>query len=90
MTTLTIRVDDNVKKEASNIYESCGLNLSSAINMFLRQTIIKKRFPLSVETEISEDYSYTYPEGFFDLCGALKTEIEEPKDEIAKPEDFGI
>ena len=58
--------------------------------MFLRQTIIKRRFPIAVETEISEDYSSTYPKGFFDLCGALKDDFEVPQDLPIEKEDFDI
>lgn len=89
MSTLTIRVDEKIKKEASDIYESCGLNLSSAINMFLRQTVIRRKFPLAIESEISEDYSYTYPKGFFDLCGALDEDID-PKDLPLEKQDFAV
>lgn len=89
MSTLTIRVDERIKKEASDIYESCGLNLSSAINMFLRQTVIKRKFPLTIETEISSDYSYTYPKGFFDLCGSLDEEII-PEDLALPKQDFEV
>ena len=36
---VTIRVDKDVKKQAEVLFHDLGLNLSSAINMFLHQTI---------------------------------------------------
>lgn len=69
-TTITFRTDEKLKKEAVQLYESLGMNLSTALNMFMRQSVARKKFPCSIEAEISGDYSYTYPEGFFDLFGA--------------------
>ncbi|MCQ2400472.1 MAG: type II toxin-antitoxin system RelB/DinJ family antitoxin [Lachnospiraceae bacterium] len=69
-TTITFRTDEKLKKEASRLYESMGMSLSTALNMFMRQSVAKKKFPCSIEAEISGDYSYTYPEGFFDMFGA--------------------
>lgn len=36
---ITIRVDKDVKKQAEVLFHDLGLNLSSAINMFLHQAI---------------------------------------------------
>ena len=36
---VTIRVDKDVKKQAEVLFHDLGLNLSSAINMFLQQAI---------------------------------------------------
>ena len=36
---VTIRVDKDVKKQAEVLFHDLGLNLSSAINMFLHQVI---------------------------------------------------
>ena len=90
MTTLTIRVDESTKKEASKVFESSGMNLSTAINMFLRQAIIKQRFPCSIESEISCDYSFSYPKGFFDLFCKGNNGIEEPDDILLTSENLGI
>lgn len=37
--TTTIRIDEDVKQEARPILEALGLNISSAINIFLRAVI---------------------------------------------------
>ena len=41
-TNVTIRVDKDVKKQAEVLFNDLGLNLSSAINMFLRQAIAEQ------------------------------------------------
>ena len=71
--------DEKLKEEATNLYDSLGLSLSSAINIFLRQSVLKKKFPCSIDLEIMKDYEKTYPKGFFKLFGSGKNlDIEEP------------
>ena len=36
---ININVDSNVKKEAAELFNSLGLNMSTAINLFLRKSI---------------------------------------------------
>lgn len=45
MTTLNVRVDENVKTQAMQILSARGLNLSTGINVFLRQVIEEKGLP---------------------------------------------
>ncbi len=47
-TTLNIRVDKAVKAEAESILSNLGLNLTTAINIFLRQTIRTNGIPFAV------------------------------------------
>ena len=42
---VTIRVDKDVKKQAEVLFNDLGLNLSSAINMFLHQAIAEQAIP---------------------------------------------
>ena len=39
MATLTINVDDTVKADADALYKSMGMNLTTAINVFLRKSL---------------------------------------------------
>jgi DNA-damage-inducible protein J len=45
-TTLQIRIDEKTKREAKKIFEQTGLDMSSAIKLFLKQTINFKTFPI--------------------------------------------
>ena len=36
---MSIRIDKDLKKEADNLFRNLGLNMSSAITMFLKQSI---------------------------------------------------
>ncbi len=43
-----IRIDENVKADASELLNELGLDMSTAVNMFLRQLIIHNGLPFSV------------------------------------------
>ena len=48
MATIQVRVDDNLKNQANSIYERLGLDLSSAIRMFLKRSVSVKGIPFSM------------------------------------------
>lgn len=45
MTTLNIRIDEKTKSSAFKVLSSIGLDMSSAIKVFLNQVIIEKGLP---------------------------------------------
>ncbi|MBQ4649633.1 MAG: type II toxin-antitoxin system RelB/DinJ family antitoxin [Firmicutes bacterium] len=47
-TNLNIRTDKNVKIAAEKIFEELGLNMTTAINIFLRQTIRENGIPFEL------------------------------------------
>ena len=46
--TLTIRVDNDLKDEASAILEDMGLNLTSGITVFLKTVVREKKIPFEI------------------------------------------
>jgi DNA-damage-inducible protein J len=46
-TTYNIRIDSQIRKEADALYKSMGMSLSSAVNLFLTQSVIQRRFPIN-------------------------------------------
>lgn len=44
-----IRIDQTVKKEANALFSELGMDMSSAVNMFLRQCILRGGLPFPVE-----------------------------------------
>ena len=44
-TTIAIRTDPEVKAQAQEVFKTMGLDMTTAINMFLRQTISEHRLP---------------------------------------------
>ena len=51
-TSMNIRTDSEVKMQAEKLFAEFGLNMTTAVNMFLRQAIRKQAIPfeLSLET----------------------------------------
>ncbi len=42
---VTIRLDKNLKAQSEALFEQLGLNLSTAVNMFLRQAVRENGLP---------------------------------------------
>jgi len=55
MTNLTIRIDENVKKEAENLFDKLGMSISGAINVFFRQAIREQAIPFMIRTKSEEE-----------------------------------
>ncbi len=49
MTTINFRVDENVKNQATAIFEELGLDMSTALNLFLRQAINYGGIPFALK-----------------------------------------
>jgi DNA-damage-inducible protein J len=47
-TTIQIRVDEDLKKEAAAVFRKMHMTLSQAITLFLGQAVVNKRLPLDV------------------------------------------
>jgi len=48
-TNLNIRIDKDVKDAAESIFKEFGLTMTTAVNMFLRQTIRENGIPFSLK-----------------------------------------
>jgi DNA-damage-inducible protein J len=46
-TTYNIRIDKEIREQADVLYKSMGLSLSSAINLFLTQSVIQGKLPIA-------------------------------------------
>ena len=49
MATVTARVDENVKKEAETLFKKMGLNMSTAMNLFLKKCILEQGIPFKLK-----------------------------------------
>jgi len=45
---ITVRVDEETKKEAENLFRELGLPLSTAINIFLKQAVREGKIPFEI------------------------------------------
>ena len=53
--SMNIRMDSEVKSQAQALFAQFGLDMTSAVNMFLRQSIRENRIPF--ELRLQPDYS---------------------------------
>ena len=74
MTTLSIQVDEKVEKEAEKLFSDFGLDISTAVNIFLRQSIRENCIPFNIQKEVPNA----------DTLAAMK----ESEDMIAHPEKY--
>ena len=54
-TNLNIRTDKDVKDQAEMIFNELGLNMTTAINMFLRTTIREHGIPFSLKLDVPNE-----------------------------------
>lgn len=53
MTTLNIRIEENVKNKANKTLSSMGLDMSTAVKMFLNQVITENGLPFTPTKNMS-------------------------------------
>ena len=49
---VTLRVDEDLKKQADILFSELGLNLTTAFNIFLRQSVREQQIPFQVTKNI--------------------------------------
>lgn len=52
MATMSIRLSDNDKNEADNLFKKLGITTNSAINMFIKQCIRMQSLPFTPSLDI--------------------------------------
>ena len=51
MALLQVRVDDDLKNQASVIFNELGIDLSTAIRMFLKKSVLEKGLPFDTKID---------------------------------------
>jgi len=78
-TNINIRVDNEIKKEAQTLFASLGFDMTTAINIFLRQAIRVRSIPFPITAE---------PQRKVPKPGCMKGKIWMADDFDAPLEDF--
>ena len=79
VTNINVRVDHDIKKEAQEVFSSLGLDMTTAINIFLRQAIRLRSIPFVIASE---------PERKTPKPGCMKGKIWMSDDFDAPLDDF--
>ena len=54
-TNLNIRTDKEIKEQAEQIFSDLGLNMTTAVNMYLRSTIRENGIPFDLKLEVPNE-----------------------------------
>ena len=49
---VTLRVDEDLKRQADTLFSELGLNLTTAFNIFLRQSVREQRIPFQITKNV--------------------------------------
>ena len=50
-TSMNLRIDKNLKKDAEALFDSLGINMTTAINIFLRQSVRDQGIPFQISAK---------------------------------------
>lgn len=56
-TNINIRIDEDLKKEAESLFSELGMNMTTAVNIFIRQSIRQGGIPFEVTTQTDPFYN---------------------------------
>ena len=56
-TQVTFRTDETLKKEAEMLFYRMGLNMTTALNIFLRQAVVEQAIPFKPRAKSLLDFS---------------------------------
>lgn len=48
MSQIAVRVDDELKKEATEIFNELGLDMTTAVKLFLKQSVLTRSIPFKI------------------------------------------
>lgn len=54
---LQVRIDDDLKAKATQIYSELGLDISSAVRMFLKRSVLENGIPFSMVLPVNNRHT---------------------------------
>ena len=70
-TTIQTRIDTDLKKSAESILSSIGLDITSAIRLFLTQCVVQRRLPfhaIAPAEEPNEETTFLFLQKSMEYC----------------------
>lgn len=85
---MSIRMDTELKKQADAMLADMGLNMTTAMNMFLRQVVRQGRIPFEIATDIPNAETVAAIQEMDDMIsGKIPTKKYASTDELFKDLD---
>ncbi len=82
-TTLNLRVDEDLKKEAEKVIKRLGLSTTACVTLFLKALVREKKIPFSISSESKRTTAITKER-------TVKTPSSITKDEESKKEKLSL
>ncbi|OTN76155.1 hypothetical protein A5886_001232 [Enterococcus sp. 8G7_MSG3316] len=60
MSRLSIRIDDDLKEQAKELYAELGMDLTTAVTVFLKQSVRERKLPFQPGAETLDDVVARY------------------------------
>ena len=90
MSQIAVRVDDKLKKDATEVFSELGLDMTTAVKLFLKQSVLTRSIPF--ELKLNTDYETDLENGDYirtrsideyneDTQNAIKESLEKYKNE---------
>jgi len=57
MAQVNIRIDDKLKEKADSLFDDMGLNMTTAINIFVKHVVRQGRIPFEITTQADPFYN---------------------------------
>jgi len=57
MAQVNIRIDDSIKDQGERLFNTLGMNLSTAVNIFIRQAVREGGIPFQITTKSDPFFS---------------------------------
>lgn len=55
MANITMRIDDDLKKQAEELFNDLGMNMTTAFTIFAKQAVREQRIPFEISRDIPND-----------------------------------
>ena len=91
ITNINIGIDSEVESQAQSVLASLGIDMTEAVDLFLRQTIRQQSIPFGVAApmeELAEEDEFFEPQNIVPKLGSLKGKIWMSDDFDAPMEEF--
>ena len=77
MSQIAVRVDDELKKQATAIFNELGLDMSTAVKLFLKQSVLTGSIPF--ELKLDSDYEIELENGDY-----IRTRSQDEYNEVTQ------
>ena len=86
---MSIRMDTELKKQAEAMFSDMGLNMTTAMNMFLRQVVRQGKIPFEIATDIPNSETLAAMKEMDDIIsGKISAKKYSDTDELFKELDL--